>query len=276
LRVNAEDVTGGIFRPSPGTLTRLDVPARAGVRFDTGYEAGDEVQPYYDSLIGKLIVWAPTRQHAIDRTLECLRDTVVTGIPTTLPAAAVILNHPDFRAAAMTTRWLEERLDLTTLVDDRAAAGPDDAFEPTADEDADGVEDRDEVWVAGRRHPVLRALTPAAMPAAMSGAASEISPAATSRRVRGRTAAGRPTKLDIRRGSGTVTSPMQGTVVKVAVIAGQQVAQGEVVVVMEAMKMENPIRAAVAGTVASVAVSVGQVVPAGTVLAELTPEMTEV
>ena len=82
----------GAFRPSPGPLTVLTIPNRAGVRFDSGYAAGDEVLPYYDSLIAKLVVWAPTRAHAIDRTLEVHpRNRRSVGVPTTLPAAAVVL-----------------------------------------------------------------------------------------------------------------------------------------------------------------------------------------
>jgi len=273
LRVNAEDVTGGAFRPSPGTLLRLDVPARAGVRFDAGHQAGDEVQPYYDSLIGKLVVWAPTRDHAIDRTLECLRETTVTGVPTTLPAAAVVLDHPDFRAAKVSTRWLEEQVDLSALESDLTSTGPahgvgvateGDGGTGEIPQDVPSVE-RDEVWVAGRRHLVLRPLVLAsATPGSSPGLSAE-------RRSRGGPPAGGRREVRRRLGSGTVTSPMQGTLVKIAVTEGQSVAEGEVVAVMEAMKMENAIRAAVAGTVASVAVEPGQVVSAGAVLVEITP-----
>jgi len=259
VRVNAEDVTGGAFRPSPGPVIALEVPDRAGVRFDGGYEAGDEVLPYYDSLIGKLIVWAPTREHAIDRALQCMAEIDLTGVPTTLPAAAVIIDHPDFRKVAIGTRWLENSIDLASLLPSAPA--------DTESEGVDGDEEYDhqEVWVGGRRYLVPLPATSVATTAVPATSTSGGGARPTSSR-RGARGGGRKTV-----GSGTVSSPMQGTVVKINVAEGQQVAEGEVVAVMEAMKMENPLRATVAGTVASVSARPGDVVAAGTPIVQITP-----
>jgi acetyl-CoA/propionyl-CoA carboxylase biotin carboxyl carrier protein len=261
IRVNAEDVTEGAFRPSPGPLTKLEIPNRTGLRFDSGYAAGDEVLPYYDSLIAKLVVWAPTRTHAIDRTLQVIDEIRLEGVPTTLPAAAVVLDHTDFRDARISTQWLETRLDLRALLpaDAVLAAIPD-----VTGQDADDVDyDRQEVFVGGRRYLIP---TPIATTSVVSSGSGS-----TKRKGRpqgrGAPAAGRGGGLS----SGTLTSPMQGTIVKVNVEKGQEVALGDIVIVMEAMKMENPIRASVAGVVSSLSASEGQVIAAGTVLAEITP-----
>jgi acetyl-CoA/propionyl-CoA carboxylase biotin carboxyl carrier protein len=258
VRVNAEDVSLGAFRPSPGQLSALQVPHRPGVRFDTGFEAGDEVQPYYDSLIGKLIIWAPTRSHAIDRALACMADLRIDGVPTTIPAAQMILDQPDFRAASISTRWLEDRLDLAKLL---PAA---DVYPSAVEGDPSHDDDRQEVFVGGRRYIISLPLAEVAK-AAPRGSSSSTGSKRASGRAGGRVA--RKKAL----GTGTVTSPMQGTVVKVMVDEGQAVTEGEIVVVMEAMKMENPLRAGVTGIVTTLAATAGQVVAAGTVLAEITP-----
>lgn len=258
VRVNAEDVTLGAFRPSPGHLHDVRIPLRAGVRFDGGFDAGDEIQPYYDSLIGKLIVWAPTRAHAIDRALTVMSELRIDGVPTTIPAASVVLDHPDFRAGEISTRWLENSLDLERLLP------ADDSVSAEAHEDAEDDEfDRQELFVAGRRYVVPLPSTRQIL----DGQPSSSAPS------KGRRAGGRTQTSPRKRatGSGAITSPMQGTVVKILVAEGQAVEEGDVVVVLEAMKMENPIRAAVAGTVADLSVTVGQVVSAGTALAQIRP-----
>lgn len=263
--MNAEDVTGGAFRPSPGLITALSVPNHAGVRFDGGYEAGDEVLPYYDSLIGKLVVWAPTREHAIDRALVCLSQFTVSGVPTTIPAAKIILDHPDFRAVKIGTRWLENHIDLDALLEEAMPAGDSPSLGEDGAIDANDEEsDRQEVWVGGRRYRIPLPMTQVATVTDTSpeGAAGAKRRGSGSARGRARAKAA---------GSGTVSSPMQGTVIKVNVTEGQQVAENEVIAVMEAMKMENPVRATVAGVVSSVLVQSGQVVPAGTVIAEIAP-----
>jgi acetyl-CoA/propionyl-CoA carboxylase biotin carboxyl carrier protein len=264
VRVNAEDVAGGLFRPSPGKVMQLDVPHRAGVRFDAGYAAGDEVLPYYDSLIGKLVVWAPTRGHAIDRALLTIAETRVAGVPTTLPAAAAVLNHPAFRAGGVTTRWLENDLHLEQLL----PAHPAVAVQP-ADRDADEILDRQDVYVGGRFYRIAKPMS--AGPTDRVAATGEEAVAGP-REGRAERIGGRPRAARRKAAaSGTVTSPMQGTVVTVRCAVGDAVEEGQVLLVLEAMKMENPVRAAVAGTVAAVSASVGAVVSAGTPLVEITP-----
>jgi acetyl-CoA/propionyl-CoA carboxylase biotin carboxyl carrier protein len=264
VRVNAEDVAEGAFRPSPGALSQLSVPHLPGVRFDSGYLTGDEVLPFYDSMIGKLVVWGPTREHAISRTLEAIGYSTVTGVPTTLPAARVVLEHPDFRAAQISTRWLEG-LDLAAALPAQTTA-PSPIGHVDQTEDEKPAEDRQEVYVAGRRYVIplpartVLAEDPESGPARQAG---------RSGRARGVNTRGRPA------GSGAVASPMQGTVVKVMLEPGDQVAEGDIVLVLEAMKMENPIRATVAGVVATVSARVGQAVSAGTLLAEITPSTAD-
>ena len=263
-RINAEDVRDGLFAPSPGRITHLAAPAGVGVRLDTGYLSGDEVLPYYDSLIAKLVVWAPTRQHAISRTLAALAELQVVGVPTTAPAAAAILGHPDFVAGGVSTRWLETDVGLASLLPSTGSG--------TSDEGADLADDdtlsRQEVWLNGRVHtiPFVGAgvgVTESVPVAAGNGGAP--------RRGQAKRAGARAGE---RGAGGPVTSPMQGTIVLVNVSEGQQVAAGDVLLVLEAMKMENPVRAKVAGTVVSLAATVGQVVPAGTQLLVIDPTAT--
>ncbi|TDD06372.1 acetyl-CoA carboxylase biotin carboxylase subunit [Saccharopolyspora terrae] len=251
-RINAEDPTGGLFVPSPGPIHTLQAPMRPGVRFDSGYESGDEVAPHYDSMIGKLVVWGPDRGTAIRRTLAALDELVVDGVPTTIPAAKAVLAHRDFADVTFTTRWLESAVEFPAAVGVVAEEAPD------AEDDEGG---RDEVWVGGRRYVIPFF--------AGAGAAAPAEPPA--RRSRGsgtkRKAAGGPGAG----GSGAVSSPMQGTVIAVKVADGDVVTAGQVLFVVEAMKMENPVRSAADGTVGEVGVSVGDVVTAGAPLAVVVP-----
>ena len=115
VRINAEDPKGGAFLPSPGRITKLETPDGFGVRFDAGYTAGDEVSQYYDNLVGKLIVWGKDRETAIARTIRALEETTVEGVATTIPADLAILRHPDFVAVEHSTKWVEEKLDLSAI-----------------------------------------------------------------------------------------------------------------------------------------------------------------
>ncbi|MFM7898821.1 MAG: acetyl/propionyl/methylcrotonyl-CoA carboxylase subunit alpha, partial [Actinomycetota bacterium] len=113
IRINAENPAGGKFLPSPGTISALKVPDGFGVRFDGGYEAGDTISQYYDNLIGKLIVWGKDRPTAIARTIRALEEMNIEGVHTTIPADLAILRHPDFAAMQHSTKWVEEKLDLS-------------------------------------------------------------------------------------------------------------------------------------------------------------------
>ncbi|HTK15526.1 MAG TPA: acetyl-CoA carboxylase biotin carboxylase subunit, partial [Acidimicrobiia bacterium] len=120
-RINAEDPSRN-FMPSPGTITRLRVPSGPGVRWDGGYAEGDAISQYYDNLVGKLIVWAPDRDRAIERMLRALGEFEIEGIATTMPADIAILSHPDFAAAKHSTKWVEDTLDLSGITAEPAAS----------------------------------------------------------------------------------------------------------------------------------------------------------
>ena len=247
VRVNAEDPAGGAFLPCPGPITGLRPAQGIGTRWDGGYEAGDRISPYYDNLIGKLVVWGRDRDAAIARGLRALSETQVDGVATTIPAAQAILSHPDFAAATHSTRWVEERLDLSALGDQRPAAAdtPDDGSRP-------GVRHTVEVEVEGKRFSV-------ALWAPDAADGGDATRPATRRRSRG------PSGLGA--GAAEVTVAMQGTIVKLLVQVGDEVEAGEPVAVLEAMKMENNIAAGRSGTVTEIRVEVGDSVGGGDTIA---------
>ncbi|MGZ8753216.1 MAG: biotin/lipoyl-containing protein, partial [Acidimicrobiia bacterium] len=233
-----------------GTIGRLRVPSGPGVRWDGGYEEGDTVSQYYDNLVGKLVVWAPDRDAARARALRALGEFEITGIHTTIPAHLALIAEPAFAAGEHTTKWLEEDLDLQ--VDSSTGA-----TEPSAGTDAEPLTERTvPVEVDGKRFSVKLWLPDA--PAAARTAAG-----ATGK-------AGRPKPAGVGSGAGagggTVSAPMQGTIVKVLVAVGDTVEVGESMLVLEAMKMENHLSAEMAGTVAEVRVSAGDTVGTGDVL----------
>src|SRR5687768_8572878 len=115
VRINAENPAGGKFLPSPGPVSKLSVSQGPFVRWDGGYEAGDEVSQYYDNLVGKLITWGRDREEARNRMLRALGELEIEGIATTVPAHVAILSHPDFIAGEHSTKWVEERLDLSEV-----------------------------------------------------------------------------------------------------------------------------------------------------------------
>ena len=246
IRINAENPAGGKFLPSPGPITKLVAPDGFGVRFDGGYESGDEISQYYDNLVGKLIVWGRDRDVAIARTIRALNELVVEGIATTIPADIAILEHPDFQAVTHSTKWVEEVLDLSNVgVAPIVGGGNDD--EPMVERkttvEVNGRRFGVKIWVpesAGTAAPAAKAKKPARSASASGGGAGG--------------------------GSGKVEVPMQGTIVKVLVEVGQAVEAGQSVVVLEAMKMENQIEADKSGTVKAVNVKPGDTVGAGDVV----------
>ena len=246
IRINAENPAGGKFLPSPGPITKLVAPDGFGVRFDGGYESGDEISQYYDNLVGKVIVWGKDRPTAIARTIRALKEMVVEGIATTIPADIAILEHPDFAAVTHSTKWVEEVLDLSGI-----DASP---VTPAADGDAPLVQRQTTVEVNGRRFDV-KLWVPESAGVAAAGPAKK--KAARSASGSGGGAGG---------GSGQIAVPMQGTIVKVLVEVGQTVEAGQSVVVLEAMKMENQIEADKSGTIKAVNVKPGDTVGAGDVV----------
>jgi acetyl-CoA/propionyl-CoA carboxylase, biotin carboxylase, biotin carboxyl carrier protein len=255
VRLNAENPAGGKFLPSPGPITVFDRPDGYGTRVDAGYVSGDEVSQYYDNLIGKLVCWGKDRDTAIARTIRALHETKIVGVHTTIPADLAILEHADFRDATHSTKWVEDKLDLSQL------------HSSTGLESAPAVEDgqvakvrRDlDVEVNGRRFSVS-AWVPDIAPVvgvasgAVAGGGAKPKRAASG----GGTGGGA--------GSGAVAVPMQGTIVKVLVEVGQQVTAGQPVVILEAMKMENQINAEKAGTVKEIRVAPGATVGTGDIV----------
>jgi len=254
VRVNAEDPAGGAFLPSPGLIDRLRVPQGYGVRWDGGYEAGDEVSQFYDNLVGKLVVWGADRPTAIARTIRALEELQIEGIATTLPADLAVLRHDDFVAGEHSTKWVEERLDLAGVGGTPAIVIGDAAAEPKVRRDVD-------VEVNGKRFSVSVWVPEShAMAAVVGGAGGGRSAAPRAKRAASAAAAG----------TGEVAVPMQGTIVKVLVQEGDTVEVGQTVCVLEAMKMENNIAADRAGTVKDVKVEPGQSVGSGDVVVVIT------
>ncbi len=243
VRINAEDPAGGAFLPSPGRINTLKLPDGFGVRFDAGYEAGDEVSQFYDNLVGKLVVWGANRDIAIRRTLRALNELEITGVATTIPADIAILSHEDFQAGTHSTKWVEETLDLSEVKADKGEA-PADLDQPT-------VKREMSVEVDGKRFAVNMWVP--------DPSAAQVAGAPRRRQSRSGGSGGS--------GSGQVTVPMQGTIVKILVEVGDTVEAGDPICVLEAMKMENSIAAEKAGTVTEVRISVGDSVGGGDVVA---------
>ena len=243
-RLNAEDPAGGRFLPSPGAITRITLPGGYGVRVDAGYALGDTVSQHYDNLIAKILAWGHDREEARRRLVRALRETVVEGVATNANAHLAILEHPDFAAGAHSTRWVDERLDLSAVTATPVVPAPTAGAVPLR-RDVD-------VEVDGRRYRV-RLWAPEEEPAGPT-----LAPVARRRRPGASEAGGA--------GPGHIAAPMQGTLVEVLVEVGDEVTAGQPVCVLEAMKMENLVNADRAGRVVEVRVAPGDTVSAGDVL----------
>jgi acetyl-CoA/propionyl-CoA carboxylase biotin carboxyl carrier protein len=252
-RINAENPSGGRFLPAPGRITQLDPPQGFGTRWDGGYEAGDEVSQFYDNLVGKLIVWGVDRETAIARTRRALDELRIEGIVTTAPAQRLMMDDPDFVAGEHSTKWVEEKLDLSGLEVSTGAPAADDAAEPRIRREVP-------VEVNGKRFSVTLWLPEAPVAAAAAGS--------TAGRPRARRTTSATSAVG---GTGAIAVPMQGTIVKVLVSEGDAVESGQPVVVLEAMKMENNINADVSGTVKEIKVSPGDTVGGGDVVMVIEP-----
>jgi acetyl-CoA/propionyl-CoA carboxylase biotin carboxyl carrier protein len=253
FRINAEDA-GRNFMPAPGTLTAWHAPSGPGVRVDEGYRAGMTVPGSFDSLVAKVIVTGADRTQALARSRRALRELVVEGMPTVLPFHRAVLDDPAFVAADGTfgvhTRWIET--EFATEIP--PYAGPTGAGAEPAEKTTVVVE------VNGKR---LEVVVPAGL-GASNGAAAPARPAKPARRGGGSAGAAKAPSGD------ALTSPMQGTIVKVAVADGDVVQAGDLVVVLEAMKMEQPLTAHRAGTVRELSAEVGATVTSGSVLCRIT------
>ncbi|MCM3662330.1 ATP-grasp domain-containing protein [Georgenia satyanarayanai] len=255
FRINGENPAAG-FLPAPGTISSLTWPGGPGVRVDTGVCAGDTVSGAFDSMLAKLIVTGADRQQALQRARRALRELEVTGIPTVLPFARAVLDAPEFAAAdpssfTVHTTWIET--DFAERLSQLGAPVAPTAVTPDTPDDAT---ERVVVEVGGKRLEVV-------LPAGLGIGAGR----------GGRGAVRRPARRSGARAAassnGSLTSPMQGTIVKVAVEDGATVAAGELVVVLEAMKMEQPLVAHRSGKVRGLQAAVGQNVSAGTVICDI-------
>jgi acetyl-CoA/propionyl-CoA carboxylase biotin carboxyl carrier protein len=261
-RINAEDPAGGRFIPVPGPVKHFRAAGGPWVRTDAGYEAGDTVSQYYDNLLAKVVAWGPDRESARQRLLRALAETEIEGVPTTVPAHQVVLSHPDFAGVTHSTTWLTEKVDLSSVQPSgqplAAAAAPAAGERKDLQVELGGRLYRVSVWVPSGTEvaPGPGASLPAGNGTRPSSLRDDIVSA------RSATEAGPKGG-----GAGPVTVPMQGTVVKVLVKPGDQVAAGQAVVVLEAMKMENSIVSEVAGRVLEVRVEPGSSVGAGDVVA---------
>ena len=268
VRINAENPAGGAFLPAPGRIDKLVAAQGFGTRWDGGYEGGDEVSQYYDNLVGKLIVWGSDRPTAIGRLKRAIREFVIDGIDTTLPAQLAILDHADFVAGEHSTNWLESgAVDFTGITGRLSAADPEAAPADDGTEPESKVRRDVDVEVNGKRFAVSMWVPEsqlAAAPASGGGTAK-----AKPRRKGGASSGAGGA------GTGVIVAPMQGTMFKVNVAVGDAVEAGQVVAVLEAMKMENNVSTDVSGTVAEVKVEPGQSVGSGDVLVIITPTPAE-
>jgi acetyl-CoA/propionyl-CoA carboxylase biotin carboxyl carrier protein len=250
FRINAEDGGRG-FLPAPGTLTAWKPPSGPGVRLDSGYEVGETIPGNFDSLVAKLVITGASRQQALQRSRRALAEFVVDGMPTVIPFHASVVSDPAFAPTdggpfKVHTRWIETEYDNQLQP---YGGAPGEAPE-AAEREAIVVE------VGGRRlEVVLPAGFAASAPAAAGG------PAKKARKAGGGKAAAAT--------GDSLTSPMQGTIVKVAVEDGATVAAGDLIVVLEAMKMEQPLNAHKAGTITGLTAEVGATVTSGSVLCEI-------
>jgi acetyl-CoA/propionyl-CoA carboxylase, biotin carboxylase, biotin carboxyl carrier protein len=246
FRINAEDA-GRNFLPAPGTVRRWSPPSGPGVRLDTGFEQGMTVPQNYDSMIAKLIVTGANRTEALQRARRALDEFQIEGMPTVLPFHRAVVGDPAFtdEPFRVHTRWIETEFDNRIAPYDGAA----ETTEPAEREKVT-------VEVGGKRIEVV-------LPAGLSGSASASASRTPAKRRSGQQSGSRQA------GGDALVSPMQGTIVKIVAEDGATVAAGDPIVVLEAMKMEQPLTAHKAGTVSGLSAEVGQTVSSGAVICEI-------
>ena len=249
FRINGEDPGRG-FLPGPGKLALWQLPSGPGVRVDTGFEAGDVIGGNFDSLLAKLIVTGKDRQEALQRSRRALAEFNVDGIATALTFHRVVVNDPAFAPAnehspfTVHTRWIE------TEFNNEISAYSGDSHEL----DENSARKSVVVEVNGKRLEVT-------LPPGFGAESSEPTPTAKKRERK---------KASANVSGDALTAPMQGTIVKIDVAEGQEVSAGDLVVVLEAMKMEQPLTAHKSGKITALNAQVGTTVPVGTVLCEIT------
>src|SRR6478752_3561567 len=253
FRINAEDA-GNNFMPAPGTLSAWQPPQGPGVRLDGGYENGETVPGSFDSLIAKLIVTGRDRTQALERSRRALDEFVVDGMPTVIPFHRAVVEDPAYVGASTPTGEGEFTVYTTWIETDF-----DNQIEPyggdVAEAEEAGERQKVVVEVGGKRLEVV-------LPAGLGGLAGGGGAGGAKK-------AKRAKKAGAQVSGDAVASPMQGTVVKVVVEEGQQVAEGDTIVVIEAMKMEQPLKAHKAGTVTGLQAEVGATIGNGAVVCEI-------
>ena len=250
FRINGEDA-GRSFMPAPGTIEKLTVPTGPGVRWDSGFVAGDVIGGNFDSMLAKLIVTGADREQALQRARRALAELTIEGMPTVIPFHRVVLDDPAFAPAEggefkVHTRWIETEFNNTIPM----YSGAPGSVDSDEDERTTVV-----VEVNGKRMEV-------SLPDLGGGAKPAAKPAAKTRKSRSARSAAKG-------GGDELTSPMQGTIVKVAASDGDTVAEGDLILVLEAMKMEQPITAHKAGKVSGLSAKPGDTVTSGAVLATI-------
>lgn len=250
FRINGEDA-GRSFMPAPGTIEKMTVPTGPGVRWDSGFVAGDVIGGNFDSMLAKLIVTGADRKQALQRARRALAELSIEGMPTVIPFHRVVLDDPAFAPAEggefkVHTRWIETEFNNTIPM----YSGAPGSVDSDEDERTTVV-----VEVNGKRMEV-------SLPDLSGGAKPAAKPASKTRKSRSARGAAKG-------GGDELTSPMQGTIVKVAASDGDTVAEGDLILVLEAMKMEQPITAHKAGKVSGLSAKPGDTVTSGAVLATI-------
>lgn len=257
FRITGED-PGRNFMPAPGTITTLKNPTGPGVRIDSGVDQGDVISGNFDSMLSKLIVTGATREQALQRSRRALEEMVVEGIPTVIPFDLAVVTDPDFAPAEgpfkVHTRWIETEFVNSIPAWSASSAGAEDS-------DA-GERQRVVVEVGGKRLEVV-------LPSGLGGGVAAVSSGSGSKSGKSKKRSRSAGATAAAAGGDALTSPMQGTIVKVAAAEGDVVAEGDLIVVLEAMKMEQPLTAHKAGTVRGLSATAGETVAAGAVIATI-------
>ncbi|SIR82849.1 acetyl-CoA carboxylase biotin carboxylase subunit [Natronorubrum thiooxidans] len=262
FRINAENAANDFAPATGGTLETYDPPGGVGVRMDDALRQGDELVTDYDSMIAKLVVWGEDRDECLERSLRALREYEIEGIPTIIPFHRLMLTDERFVESTHTTKYLDDELDPSRIDDAQEQWGGDTGDGESDDEES--VEREFTVEVNGKRFEVE--LEEHGAPAIPAG---DIDTGGNAQASRPEPAGGSSSETEIEGDGETVDAEMQGTILDIKVEVGDEVAAGDVLVVLEAMKMENDIVASNGGTVTEIAIEEDQSVDMGDVLVVL-------